>query len=162
MRVARSETWLNFGVYMAFLWTRRNSGFAIHINCLARTPQETAYTITMTRQMQVLILGEYWRKKVGAVFEESSSSYGTIRLHGLRFARCQLCDCDLVQGVLKVDEGEQNREEEVQTKMHRFAAVVVLEQFFAEFEDDHDVEKPGEKKTEDGDEGCYGPVKRTG
>jgi len=69
---------------------------------------------------------------------------------------------DFVQSELEIDEGAQKSEKPVQTHVDRFAAVVVLEQFFAEFIDHDNPEEPGEEKTESSNEGSDRPVEGTG
>lgn len=57
---------------------------------------------------------------------------------------------------LEVDEGKEEREQDVEAQTNRFAAIVVLEQIFAHFEDDDDPEQPGEEEARS--EGCNCPI----
>ena len=69
---------------------------------------------------------------------------------------------EFVQSELEVDEREQKGEEPVETKVDGFAAIVMLEEFFAKLVNDDDPEEPGEEKTESGNEGSDGPIQGTG
>jgi hypothetical protein len=51
-----------------------------------------------------------------------------------------------IQLILKVDEGKQDRQDQIESKADRLTPVVMIEQLFANLEDYNDPQKPGEEK----------------
>ena len=67
---------------------------------------------------------------------------------------------DPIEGKLEVDEGKQERGNQVEPHIHRFAIVVVVQQLLAQLEDYDDPEEPGEQETDSDNKRSKGPVKR--
>ena len=67
-----------------------------------------------------------------------------------------LLSLDSIQVILKIDEREKDGHEQIEPKTDRLAPVVVVEEFFANFEDRDDPQEPGEKKS--GGKGSKSPV----
>lgn len=63
---------------------------------------------------------------------------GPAAAHGQRFGFLGLFSRDSIQLVLKVDEGKQDRHDQIESKADRLAPVVMIEQLFANLEDYND------------------------
>jgi hypothetical protein len=69
---------------------------------------------------------------------EASSNDGGLGFRREGFIPNIFHPCDFVESELEVDDGEEESEQPVEAKVDGFAAVVVLNEFFAEFIKDND------------------------